>query len=253
MPVSLNELTAELNSLLKPEQFNDYCPNGLQVEGRKEVMKIVSGVTACRALIKAAVAAKADFILVHHGYFWKGENQCITGLKKTRIQMLLQNDLSLSAYHLPLDAHKELGNNAQLAKILELNIGSPLDAAQRNPIVFCGRLNQPMSFDSFSQHINQKLKRKPLGIKGASDKIEKIAWCTGAAQNFIELAVGVGVDAYLTGEVSEQTVHIAREAGLHFFSAGHHATERYGVQAVGNYLSEKFSIQHEFIDIENPV
>ena len=157
MPVSLNELTAELNNLLKPEQFNDYCPNGLQVEGRKEVTKIVSGVTACRALIKAAVAAKADFILVHHGYFWKGENQCITGLKKSRIQMLLQNDLSLSAYHLPLDAHAELGNNAQLAKILELNVGSPLDAEQRNPIVFCGRLNQPMSFDSFSQHINKKL------------------------------------------------------------------------------------------------
>ena len=122
MPVSLNELTTELNNLLKPEQFNDYCPNGLQVEGRKEVMKIVSGVTACRALIKAAVVAKADFILVHHGYFWKGEDQSITGLKKSRIQMLLQNDLSLSAYHLPLDAHKELGNNAQLATILGLNV-----------------------------------------------------------------------------------------------------------------------------------
>ena len=253
MPVSLNELNTELNNLLKPEQFNDYCPNGLQVEGRKEVMKIVSGVTACRALIKAAVVAKADFILVHHGYFWKGEDQSITGLKKSRIQMLLQNDLSLSAYHLPLDAHKELGNNAQLATILGLNVESPLDSQQRNPIVFCGRLNQPMSFDNFSQHINQKLKRMPLGIKGVSEKIEKIAWCTGAAQNFIELAVAAGVDAYLTGEVSEQTVHIAREAGLHFFSAGHHATERYGVQAVGNYLSEKFSIQHEFIDIENPV
>jgi dinuclear metal center YbgI/SA1388 family protein len=253
MPVSLNDLSAELNNLLKPEQFNDYCPNGLQVEGRKEVRKIVSGVTACRALIEAAVRAEADLILVHHGYFWKGEDQTITGLKKSRIQSLLQNELSLCAYHLPLDAHKELGNNVQLAKILELDIESTLDVDARNPIVFCGRLNEPMSYNDFSQHVNRKLNREPLGIQGASKKIETIAWCSGAAQNFIELAANAGVDAYLTGEISEQTVHIAREAGLHFFSAGHHATERYGVQAVGNYLSEKFSLPHEFIDIDNPV
>ena len=200
MPVSLNELNAELNYLLKPEQFNDYCPNGLQVEGRKEVNKIVSGVTACRALIEAAIEAEADLILVHHGYFWKGEDQTITGLKKSRIQLLLQNDLSLSAYHLPLDAHKELGNNVQLAKILEINIESVLDFEARNPIVFSGRLNKPMSFAEFSEHVGRKLDREPLTIQGASEKIETIAWCTGAAQNFIELAVEAGVDAYLTGD-----------------------------------------------------
>ncbi|NKB34150.1 MAG: Nif3-like dinuclear metal center hexameric protein [Pseudomonadales bacterium] len=252
MPVSRNELDIELKNLLKPEQFSDYCPNGLQVEGHDQVSKIVSGVTASKALIDAAVAVSADFILVHHGYFWRGEDQTITGIKKARIQTLLNNNISLAAYHLPLDAHVELGNNAQLAKLLEFKIEAPLDANSSNPIVFAGRLNTPMSFAELGSHIGQKLDREPLGIKGVKENIETIAWCTGAAQNFIELAVAAEVDAYLTGEISEQTVHIARESGLHFYSAGHHATERYGVQAVGNYLAEKFTLQHEFIDIDNP-
>ncbi len=252
MPVSLNDLNIELKNLLKPEQFSDYCPNGLQVEGRKEVAKIVSGVTACKALIDAAIAVDADLILVHHGYFWRGEDQTITGLKRARIQALLDHDISLAAFHLPLDAHVELGNNAQLAKLLGFAVDEPLDRNASNPIVFSGRPSIAMSYEEMCKHLEEKLGREPLGIKGSKTKIATIAWCTGAAQNFIELAANAGVDAYLTGEISEQTVHIARESGLHFFSAGHHATERYGVQAVGNYLADKYSLQHEFIDIDNP-
>ena len=251
MPVSLKELDIELKNLLKPEQFSDYCPNGLQVEGVGSVGKIVSGVTACKALIDAAVSVKAHLILVHHGYFWRGEDQTITGLKKARIESLLNSNISLAAFHLPLDAHIELGNNAQLAKVLDFEIGTSLDDSN-NPIVFSGRLKQAMNFEELSSHVANKLEREPLGVKGKKESIETIAWCTGAAQGFIELAVEAGVDAYLTGEISEQTVHIARESGLHFFSAGHHATERYGVQAVGNYLAEKFTLEHEFIDIDNP-
>ena len=251
MPVSLKELDIELKNLLKPEQFSDYCPNGLQVEGVENVGKIVSGVTACKELIDAAVSVKAHLILVHHGYFWRGEDQVITGLKKSRIKSLLNNNISLVAFHLPLDAHVELGNNAQLAKVLDFEIGAFLDDSN-NPIVFSGRLKQAMNFEELSSHVANKLEREPLAIKGSQENIETIAWCTGAAQGFIELAVEAGVDAYLTGEVSEQTVHVARESGLHFFSAGHHATERYGVQAVGNYLAEKYSLEHEFIDIDNP-
>ena len=251
MPVSLKELDIELKNLLKPEQFSDYCPNGLQVEGIGNVGKIVSGVTACKELIDAAVSVKAHLILVHHGYFWRGEDQVITGLKKSRIESLLNNNISLVAFHLPLDAHVELGNNAQLAKVLDFEIGAFLDDSN-NPIVFSGRLKHAMNFEELTLHVASKLEREPLAIRGKKENIETIAWCTGAAQGFIELAIEAGVDAYLTGEVSEQTVHIARESGLHFFSAGHHATERYGVQAVGNYLAEKYSLEHEFIDIDNP-
>lgn len=252
MPVSLKELDKALKILLKPEQFDDYCPNGLQVEGKANISRLVSGVTASMALIEAAIEENADFILVHHGYFWKGENLTITGLKKARLQMLLLHNISLCAYHLPIDAHPNLGNNAQLAKVLGFTKHASLDNDERHPIIFSGNLEVPMSFDEFSIHIESKLKRTPLAIKGKSNLIESIAWCTGAAQGFIEIAMEAGVDAYITGEVSEQTVHIAREAGLHFFSAGHHATERYGIQAVGSYMAEKFNISHKFIDIDNP-
>jgi len=252
MSVNLKELESELNNLLKPEQFTDYCPNGLQLEGRFEVNKIVSGVTACQALIGAAIESSADVLLVHHGYFWRGEDQTITGLRKKRIQSLLEHDISLCAYHLPLDAHEELGNNAQLARKLDLVTEGVLDKNAKNPIVFKGRLENPCTFNEFSRLLAERLAREPLGIRGLAEKIKTIAWCTGAGQNYIGMAADAGVDAYLTGEVSEATVHIARESGLHFFSAGHHATERYGVQAVGNYLARKFNICHEFIDIDNP-
>lgn len=253
MTVSLNELKTALNELLRPEQFSDYCPNGLQVEGRTKISKLVTGVTACKALIDAAAAEQADALLVHHGYFWRGEDPSVVGIKKDRIKSLLNLDISLFAYHLPLDAHRDLGNNAQLAKMLEFETTGELGRQNNHPIGLTGKLKSPSSFQEFEKHLSDKLARPPLAIVGHSEKIETVAWCTGAAQNYIELAVDAGVDAYITGEASEQTVHIARETGLHFFAAGHHATERYGVQAVGNYLAEKLSIQHQFIDIDNPV
>ena len=253
MPVSLKELELELKQVLRPEQFKDYCPNGLQVEGRKEISKLVTGVTACQELITAAVEAGADALLVHHGYFWRGEDQSISGIKKTRIEALLKHDLSLFAYHLPLDVHREFGNNVQLGKVLGIEIDGEIGKQNNHPIGLTGTIDQDTDFYSLKALIADKLDRQPLSIEGSSRPIRSIAWCTGAAQNYIELAVAAGVDAYITGEVSEPTVHIARESGIHFFSAGHHATERYGVQAIGGYLASKFSIEHQFIDIDNPV
>ena len=253
MTVSLKELESKLLQLLKPEQFSDYCPNGLQVQGRSQIQKIVTGVTACQALIDAAALQNADAILVHHGYFWRGEDQSITGLKKARIGKLLEHDINLLAYHLPLDVHSELGNNVQLAKLLEIDIEGDIYKQNNHGLVLEGRLNQTRSFEEFSDFVSGRLNRPCFAVQGGSKEINSIAWCTGAAQNYIEMAVDAGVDAYLTGEVSEQTVHIAREAGIHFFAAGHHATERYGVQAVGNYLADEYKIEHQFIDIDNPV
>ena len=253
MPVSLKELELELKEVLRPEQFKDYCPNGLQVEGRKEISKLVTGVTACQELITAAVEAGADALLVHHGYFWRGEDQSISGIKKARIEALLKHDVSLFAYHLPLDVHREFGNNVQLAKVLGIEIDGELGKQNNHPIGLVGTISEDTDFESLKALIADKLDRQPLAIEGNSKPIRSIGWCTGAAQNYIELAVAAGVDAYITGEVSEPTVHIARESGIHFFSAGHHATERYGVQAIGGYLAAKFGIDHQFIDIDNPV
>ena len=253
MPVSLKELELELKEVLRPEQFKDYCPNGLQVEGRKEISKLVTGVTACQELITAAVEAGADALVVHHGYFWRGEDQSISGITKARIEALLKHDVSLFAYHLPLDVHREFGNNVQLAKVLGIEIDGELAKQNNHPIGLVGTISEDTDFESLKALIADKLDRQPLAIEGNSKPIRSIAWCTGAAQNYIELAVAAGVDAYITGEVSEPTVHIARESGIHFFSAGHHATERYGVQAIGGYLASKFGIDHQFIDIDNPV
>lgn len=253
MSVSLKELELELKQVLRPEQFKDYCPNGLQVEGRKKISKLVTGVTACQGLINAAAEAGADALLVHHGYFWRGEDQSISGIKKSRIETLLKHDMSLLAYHLPLDVHREFGNNVQLAKILGIEIGGELGKQNNHPIGLTGTIDQGINFQSLKALIADKLDRQPLAIEGSTKTIKTLAWCTGAAQNHIELAVAAGVDAYITGEVSEPTVHIARESGIHFFSAGHHATERYGVQAIGSYLASKFGLDHQFIDIDNPV
>ena len=252
MPVTRAALERELGELLRPEQFSDYCPNGLQVEGRENIQKLVTGVTASLALIEAAIAAGADAILVHHGYFWKGEEQTVTGLKRKRIFKLLENDISLFGFHLPLDVHEQLGNNVQLAKLLDVDVEGSIFKQNNFPLVLRGTLREPMSGEAFAGHLQSRLTRAPLLIPGTSETISSLAWCTGAGQNFIELAVEAGVDAYLSGEISEQTTHVARESGLHFFAAGHHATERYGVQAVGNYVADKFGIDHEFIDIDNP-
>ncbi|MES2546234.1 MAG: Nif3-like dinuclear metal center hexameric protein [Pseudomonadota bacterium] len=253
--MKLTDLNNYLNQLLKPELFNDYCPNGLQVEGKQEVQHIVTGVTASYELLEAALAVKADAILVHHGYFWRGESAAIVGIKKRRIQFLLQHDLSLIAYHLPLDAHAELGNNVMLAK--ELGLVPTGWAGQKNKnepnMLLLAELSEPLPLKDFAQMIDRKLHRAAQVIGDLNQVVQKIALCTGAAQGYIEQAVAAGVDVYLSGEISEPTVHIARETGVSYIAAGHHATERYGIQALGQHLAEKFGLTHTFIDCDNPV
>lgn len=247
----LQQLVAALDQHLQPALFKDYCPNGLQVAGPDDIQKVVTGVTACQALLEHAVHEKADAILVHHGYFWRGESPVLDGAKFKRLQTLIQNNIALIAYHLPLDAHPECGNNRQLADRLQLNIEGTLGDMTPS-IIFHGRVSQPLSGSDFAQHITDCLQRAPLHIDNPARPIKTIAWCTGGAQDYIDVAIDAGVDAYLTGEVSERTVHSAREAGIHFFAAGHHATERYGVQALGTWLAQQFAIEHCFVDVDNP-
>lgn len=245
-----DELDAYLNRFLEVPKFQDYCPNGLQVEGRAEVRKIVSGVTASLALLEAAVAADADALLVHHGYFWKSEDARLVGPKRRRIALLLEHNLNLFAFHLPLDAHPAVGNNAELARRLGFEVEGWF--GEQNTAAF-GRLQQPATLADLAFEVGARLAREPLVIGDAARPVTRIAWCTGAAQGYLEEAVALGVDAYLSGEASEQTVHLARESGVAFIAAGHHATERYGVQALGRHLAERFGLEHQFIDIPNPV
>ncbi len=248
---NLKDLVDYINNLLEIRNFKDCCPNGLQVQGRIEVRTIVGGVTACQRLLDLAVKYKADAVLVHHGYFWNGEDPCITGMRQRRLYTLLRNEISLIAYHLPMDVHPELGNNAQLAHALKLNISGTIDQSR---LVMIGTPSSPLSGEAFANYIACQLGRSPLYISGGGNKLIKcLAWCTGAAQSYIEVAFEAGADAFLTGEISEQTVHFAHENGLHFFAAGHHATERYGIQALGARLSEEFGLKFIYMDIYNPV
>lgn len=253
MGTQLSQILTLCDDLLQPGQFDDYCPNGLQVEGAESVDRIVTGVTANQALIEAAIDSDAQAILVHHGYFWKGDSPRVTGMLRNRLRLLLSHNISLLAYHLPLDAQPEFGNNVQLANLLDIEVESGLEANRERSIGLVGRLSRPMQGKDFAEHLRAKLNREPLHVEGRSQTIETIAWCTGAAQGFIEKAVGLKVDAYLTGEVSESTVHVARETGIHFFAAGHHATERYGIQALGARLAGELGVEHQFVDIDNPV
>jgi dinuclear metal center YbgI/SA1388 family protein len=205
------------------------------------------------ALIDEAIKAEADAILVHHGYFWKGEDPCITGMKRRRLQRLLESETSLLAYHLPLDAHPELGNNAQLARVLGLQSSGTFGPEDGLQLGHSALLEKVMSGESMAQHITKRLGRAPLHIPAVSKSIRTVGWCTGAAQSYIKAAVAHGLDAFISGEISEPTVHIARECGIHYFAAGHHATERFGVQALGEYLAGTFDLRHRFIDIDNPV
>lgn len=248
--VQLTELVKFCDQLLEVDAFQDYAPNGLQVEGAAQVGKIVSGVTASQALIEAAVASKADLLLVHHGFFWKGESARITGIKRRRIARLLAADINLLAYHLPLDAHPEIGNNAQLASRLGFDVEGRFG---RDQIAMYGRLPRVMSVAQLTEYISRRLGRQAIHLGDGEAQIERVAWCTGAAQGYIEAAPALGVQAYISGEVSEQTTHFARESGIHYLSAGHHATERYGVQALGELLARQFNLSHCFIDIDNPV
>jgi len=249
--VNLDTLVTYLDDMLEIDRFADYCPNGLQVEGRPVVRKLVSGVTASLALLEAARAQNADAVLVHHGYFWRGEDARVVGMKRQRLQQLLNSQMSLLAYHLPLDAHPVYGNNAQLAERFGFIVEGPFGG---DPAIgLYGRLAQPLTAVDLSQSIAEVLQRTPMHIDGAAGMIHSIAWCSGAAQGYIEQALKLGVDAYLSGEISEQTVHVAREAGIHYFAAGHHATERYGVQALGEHVAAHFGLEHEYIEIPNPV
>ena len=250
--VSLRELVDYTDGFLETGRFNDYCPNGLQVEGRAQLRRLVSGVTGCLALLEAAVDRGADAVLVHHGYFWRGEDNRVVGMKRRRLKCLLDNDVSLLAYHLPLDAHPVVGNNVQLAHRLDLQIDGRFECGDGAGLALYGRLSQPVTADSFAGIVGSVLGRAPVHIAGTSRDVESIGWCTGAAQSFIDEAANMGLDAFLSGEISEQTVHSAREGGLHYFSAGHHATERYGADALGAHLAERFSLAHEFVDIANP-
>jgi dinuclear metal center YbgI/SA1388 family protein len=251
------EIVAALDALLSPQLFADFCPNGLQVEGRGSIRRVVTGVTASQALIDAAIEAQADAILVHHGYFWKGEDGRVTGMKKRRLAALLAHDVNLIAYHLPLDAHPELGNNVQLAKRLGLVVTGPLDPRgpyEKSRVVGnTGELTVPDTAGRVAARVRQVLGSDVLHIGDPEAPVRTVGWCTGAAQGYIDQAVAAGVDMYITGEVSEQTVHVARETGIQFLACGHHATERYGVQAVGDWLAARFGVEHRHIDIPNPV
>lgn len=248
-----NELISACDALLAAGSFRDYTENGLQVQGRPSVTRVLSGVTASQALLDDAVAWQADMVLVHHGYFWKNEPVAITGMKRQRIATLLQHDINLAAYHLPLDAHPSLGNNACLAQRLGLEVEGALDAPLGEGLLWHGHLPVPMEAPTFSAHIGEKLAREPLLVEAPGGKpISRIAWCTGGAQDMIGAAAEAGMDAFISGEISERTTHIAREMGIHYLAAGHHATERYGVQALGEWLKEQFGVEHRFVDIDNP-
>lgn len=237
-------------ALLDTARFRDYSPNGLQIQGRAQVQKIVTGVSASLALIEQAIQRNADAILVHHGYFWKNEDARIVGVKQTRIKALLAHDISLFGFHLPLDAHPTLGNNVQLGQ----RLGFQLEgwSGEQNIIAY-GVIPEGPTLAALGTRIGERLQRPPLLIGEYDRPLRRIAWCTGGAQGYFESAAALGVDAYLTGEASEQQVHFARESGIAFIAAGHHATERYGIQALGEHLAAHFGLNHEFIEIPNPV
>ena len=264
MTITAQALTEFCDDYLSASAFKDYAPNGLQVDGGRPIRRIVTGVTACEALIDAAIAEDADAIMVHHGYFWKGEPMTITGMKGQRIRKLMQHGISLIGYHLPLDAHPKIGNNAKLAEILGLTITEALYPHESHPV---GNIATcpPQSAESLTQTITQALGRIPLHISGhyqyladeaadtaAPKLLKRIGICTGGAQDMIEQAAAMGCDAYISGEISERTTHSARELGIDYFACGHHATERAGIQALGDIIAQQFGLSVRFIDIDNP-
>jgi dinuclear metal center YbgI/SA1388 family protein len=251
--ITRHNLASYLHNLLACANFNDYAPNGVQVEGRDKITRICTAVTAAAVVIEQAVELQADALLVHHGYFWRGEDSVIIGIKRQRIAKLLTHNMTLFAYHLPLDCHPELGNNACLAKLLDFNSINKHQAGKTPNLLWSGSLAAGKTAKEFVAQLQAKLGREPVHIQGTDRMIRRLAWCSGAAQDFIEEAHALGVDAYLSGEISERTYYQAQELGIHYFSCGHHATERYGIQALGKHLAENFKLQHHFIDSPNPV
>lgn len=244
------ELQRYLDNLLEVGRFRDYSPNGLQVEGRAEIRRIVCGVTASQALLDAALARDADAVLVHHGYFWRGEDACVTGLRRKRLGTLLGSDINLFAYHLPLDAHPELGNNAQLGRLMGW---TPEGRFGEQDIGWIGQLAQPTPAELLVRQLAARLGREPLLLGEPGRAVKRIAWCTGGAQSYFEQAIACGVDCFVSGEASEQTTHLARESGVVYLAVGHHASERYGVQALGAHLAERWGLEVDFVDVDNPV
>ncbi len=244
------ELTRYLDALLDSARFSDYCPNGLQVEGRGQVQRVVAGVSASQALVDAAIASHADALLVHHGWFWRGEDRRVIGIRKTRLQSLLAHDINLIAYHLPLDAHGELGNNAQLARHLGWSVAGRFG---EQDVGWHGRTAETTTLAQLGVRVAAELRRQPQIIGEPERLVRRVAWCSGGGQGIFEAALAQGVDVFLSGEIVEQNVHLARESGVAFIAAGHHATERYGVQALAAHLAERFGLECEFVDIDNPV
>lgn len=243
------EIESYFNTLLDAGRFKDYGPNGLQVEGRAEVRKLVSGVTASRAFIEAAIARGADALFVHHGLFWRGMDGRVTGWLRERLALLLAHGVNLYAYHLPLDAHAELGNNAQLGRLLGLDADARFG---EQALGFAGSPSEPTDAQALADRVAERLGRAPVVVAGDGRSIARVAWCTGGAQGYFEAAIAAGADAYLTGEISEPQAHIARETGVAFLACGHHATERYGAPAAAAHAAAHFGIGHEFVDVDNP-
>ncbi len=242
------ELEAYLNTLLDANNYKDYCPNGLQIEGKNDIQNITCGVTASQELIDLAITEKSDAIIVHHGYFFKNEASVIKGIKKQRIKKLLENNINLFAYHLPLDCHPTLGNNFQLAKLLNIKEAKPINSEN---LIWQGVINE-ISTVEFANIISEKLNRKPLLID-SNAKVKNISWCTGAAQNMIEEVINLGVDTFISGEVSEQTYHLAKEYNINYFAIGHHASERYGIKALSDYICKELALESKFTDLNNPI
>lgn len=243
-------LSIYLDDLLQIAHFRDYCPNGLQIEGKANIGYIVTAVSANIEVLEHALQLGADAILVHHGYFWKNEDGRIIGTRKQRITKILCHDLNLFSFHLPLDAHPSLGNNIQLAQRIGIQVKGQLNNEE---MVWLGQIPENEILATFVKRLEQLFHRPALVVGDLNRPLSTIAWCTGAAQNYFERAIAAGVDVYLTGEISEQHYHLARESGVAFIAAGHHATERYGIQALGEHLAEKFGLAHTFIDSDNPV
>lgn len=261
--IATADLVAWLADQLQVARFRDYCPNGLQVEGRREIRRIVTGVTASEALLRAAIERDADAVLAHHGWFWKNEDPRVVGIRRTRLALALANDLNVLGYHLPLDAHPQWGNNAQLARVLGLAPqwrvtesadppGLPLTTGP-DGLIWLGTAPGIATVGELVRRVAQRLEREPLLVGDPDQPVGRVAWCTGGAQGMLQDAVDAGATVYITGEASEPTTHLARESGTAFIGAGHHATERYGVQALGQAIARRFGVAVEFIDIDNPV